>query len=531
MTPERIGKFKILGLLGRGAMGEVFLGQDPYIGRQVAIKLVKDADPAARERLMQEARVIGRFSHPRIVLLLEFDFSGDEPYLAMEYLPGASLEAWAKQTRSLDERLVIAEDLLSALEYAHGQGVLHRDVKPGNVQVLPDGRAKLMDFGIARAQATKLTATGQVMGTPNYMAPEILQDAHYSERSDLYSAAVVIYEMLAGSNPFAGKTVASTLTNVLALDPPSLRDLRPEVPAGLADAVMACLRKDPARRPEIATLLKAVHAARAAGSPAAEIAPSVDHRSLETQDIRVIPPPAAAAPVSSPARASHSGWIAAGAVLALGVTAWVATREPTREAPLSELQPSRPPPPTAISSSPLAKPSEEAAPASASPATARKTPLARPARETGESPTPATLAPREPATPAPSPPQSESSPTLAPTATPAPLTAGPTAPPSATVPVAAAPTLTGVSPRSGRRGSTLTLQLHGADLRGDLVPVALQGRRPAAGLRVLKREFVNPGLIKVTLLIDEDTPLGTYTIALRDPAGELTNGVGIEVVL
>jgi serine/threonine protein kinase len=268
MIPEKIGKYTVIELLGRGGMGEVYLGEDPYIGRRVAIKMIKGADPDARDRFLHEARVIGGLAHPAIVSLIDFDFSGDEPFLVMELLKGQGLDKWIRQAHTLREKLVILEDVCQALAFAHENGVLHRDVKPSNVQVLPNGHAKLMDFGIARGGAARLTATGAVMGTPEYMAPEILRDASYSAKSDLYACSVLLYEMFTGENPFAAKTVAATLTNVLTHTPKDLGSVRADIPEALSAAVMRCLEKEPEARPEgFEELLGAGRAALAAPVP------------------------------------------------------------------------------------------------------------------------------------------------------------------------------------------------------------------------------------------------------------------------
>jgi serine/threonine-protein kinase len=215
MLPPTIGKYEVAHRLGEGAMGEVFLARDPFIGRSVAVKLMKTDSAGDRERFLQEARTVGALSHPNIVVLHDFGFHDGRPFLVMEFVPGRNLEDWLREPHTLDEHLKIVEGLCRALLYAHERGVLHRDLKPSNVQVLPEGDCKLMDFGIARTGTGRLTTAHTVLGTPSFIAPEILEEAAYSASADVYSAGVLVYEMLAGVNPFAGKTVASTLHNVL----------------------------------------------------------------------------------------------------------------------------------------------------------------------------------------------------------------------------------------------------------------------------------------------------------------------------
>ena len=268
MPLTSLGKYTVTRPLGQGAMGEVYLAEDHDIGRSVAIKLIRSSSFEDQQRFRSEARIVGAFSHPNIVVLHDFGFHDDRPFLVLEYLPGESLEAWLQRPHPLADSLRIMEGFLSALQYAHQRGVLHRDLKPSNIQVMPDGQCKLMDFGIAQAPTAKLTAAGMVMGTPCYMPPEVLEDARYSTPADVYSAAVVLYEMLAGENPFLGKTLPATLNNVLTLEPLHLAALRSDLPAGLTGGIMACLAKRPEDRPlDVSGLLEAVQAARTQDPP------------------------------------------------------------------------------------------------------------------------------------------------------------------------------------------------------------------------------------------------------------------------
>lgn len=546
MTPEKIGKYRVIEMLGRGGMGEVYLGEDPYIGRRVAIKMIKGADPGARDRFLHEARVIGGLTHPAIVSLIDFDFSGDEPFLVMELLTGKGLDAWIREAHTLREKFIVLQDLCEALAFAHENGVLHRDVKPSNVQVLANGRAKLMDFGIARGGAARLTATGAVMGTPEYMAPEILRDASYSAQSDVYACAVLLYEMFTGENPFAGKTVAATLTSVLTVDPPDLKSIREEIPGGVSTAVMACLRKDPAARPtDFGPLLVAVREALAAPPPIL----------AETRAVPVMPdiaPAPKAISAGSGAGGPRGGRAWGLAAIATAGVLWLVLRPsppppaPARSVAGREPGAATPIPPASEPSEPTATPdSARDRPVVAAPAHAPRAvrtppkPEASPAlRALEEAPTSVGQS-RSDALVVPSP-EGESTPRGAsaeppPQGAPAAVSVpAPTPRPTfqAAVPVKAAiPTVSSVSPRSIRRGSSVVLEVRGDRFRADLGVKILQGRRPAVGIRVVRVEFVSPVLIRVTVLSEAELPLGGYTLLVQDAAGTPLPGLQIEVVL
>ncbi len=511
MLPSQIGKYRILSSLGRGAMGDVYLGEDPHIGRQVAIKVLRQEDPEGRLRFLQEARVVGAFSHPNIVVVHEFGFEGAEPFLAMEFLPGESLESWLRAPRPLADQLRVVRGLAEALEYAHARGVLHRDVKPGNVQVLPDGQCKLMDFGIARAALGKLTATGTVMGTPNYMAPETLSEATYSERSDLYSAAVVFYEMFAGRNPFAAPTVAACLHNVLHVEPEPLARLRPDLPAALAAAVTECLAKDPARRPaSFERLLATVRTLEAGGTAAL---PRL--RPPAPGETRVLPRTVRRGPI---ARRAFIG-LAASLLAAVGGL-WLARWQPAavpQPEPAATLVPlAATPPPAATLPAPQAAPQPTPTPA-------------------GSEPRPAS--PRATPTPAPSAPAATPTPAMVPTAPPATL---PSAAPSATplprpTPVAAAAPAGGLSlaelkPRFVRRGGAVHLELRGSGFGPGLKLLVLHGGRPAAGLRLTGLRVLDASHATATVVADEDVALDSYVVVATDGT-TTSNGLTLEVQL
>jgi hypothetical protein len=248
--------YRILRLLGRGGMGSVYLARDQSLERLVAVKVLaheRSLDESSRERFRREARTAARLTHPNIVPLHAFGEADGMMYLVMGYVPGESLAARLRRDGRLavaDARRIVA-DLADALDHAHRQGVVHRDVKPDNVLIDDEsGRALLADFGIARGLGTggTLTQAGAVIGTPQYMSPEQSAGKELDGRSDLYSLGAVAYTLLAGRPPFEGKDAGSVLAQHLTQDPPALRSLRPDVPDETSAAVMRCLSKDPAAR-------------------------------------------------------------------------------------------------------------------------------------------------------------------------------------------------------------------------------------------------------------------------------------------
>lgn len=256
-TPITIGRFPIIDTLGIGGMGVVYSAKDPDIGRLVAIKVLhSNGDKEALERFKNEARTIGEITHPNIVMLLEYGIDDKKPFLVMEHLAGKSLETWVTESHKIIEHKSILLDLCHALQYAHSKEILHRDLKPGNIQILPTGQAKLLDFGIARSGDTGLTATGFFIGTPQFLAPEILQSTNHSQASDCYSLGLLAYTMLSGRNPFAGKTFEATMTRQLTLIPTLLHELNSKIPVTLSKVIASYLEKNPEKRPQTPELLE-----------------------------------------------------------------------------------------------------------------------------------------------------------------------------------------------------------------------------------------------------------------------------------
>lgn len=226
--PESLGKYRVTAVLGEGAMGVVYKGYDPGIGRVVAIKtirrsLIESAEGAGHlvSRFRNEAQAAGRLQHPGIVAVYDYGDEGDLSYIAMEYVDGSPLNrylAGGDLRFSVDDILSLTTQLLDALEHAHAKGVWHRDIKPANLLLTNDGKLKIADFGIARIESVALTQVTSVVGTPGYMAPEQFIGKNVDRRADLYAAGVLLYQLLVGKPPFQG-TPESLMYRVLNESP------------------------------------------------------------------------------------------------------------------------------------------------------------------------------------------------------------------------------------------------------------------------------------------------------------------------
>ncbi len=254
--PIRIGKYDVLDVLGRGGMGVVYRARDARIGRNVAIKTLTEGFSGNEEmlkRFYQEAGHTGNLRHPNIVIIYDFGDENGLPYIVMEYLDGDPLDQLIREKipLHLSVKLEIIEQVCLALSYAHAQGMIHRDVKPANVIVQQDGLAKLLDFGIARADEDRvdggMTRTGTLVGTPAYMAPERLEGIKFDGRSDIFSVGIVLYQLLTGRLPFDAEYPA-ILSQILQQDPPPLREFVPGYPPELDQVIEKSLAKNPADR-------------------------------------------------------------------------------------------------------------------------------------------------------------------------------------------------------------------------------------------------------------------------------------------
>lgn len=251
MSIQTVGRYEITGELGRGAMGVVYKALDPTIGRTVALKTMRldvhglDAQEMVR-RFQNEARAAGVLNHPNIVTIYD---AGEEDgifYIAMEFIEGTTLHELLAEKRVLptNEVVQITRQICRGLDYAHSNGIVHRDVKPANIMITANGTVKIMDFGIAKTGG-QVTNTGQVLGTPNYMAPEQVKGRPLDGRSDLFSMGVILYEMLTGEKPFVGQNVTTIIYKIVNETPITPRDLDVTVHPGLSAIVTKALAKAP----------------------------------------------------------------------------------------------------------------------------------------------------------------------------------------------------------------------------------------------------------------------------------------------
>jgi Tol biopolymer transport system component len=326
----RLGPYEIVAPVGAGGMGEVYRATDPRLGRQVAVKVLPAefaADPDRLSRFEQEARAAAALNHPHIAAVFDIGTDGAVRYIVQELLEGESLRARlaARHDRPLGEWLPIAVEIASALAAAHQAGVVHRDIKPENVMISPDGRAKVLDFGLAKLvepggagavnanSPTSLgTIAGTVMGTAGYLAPEQAAGLAVDRRADIFSLGCILYEMASGEQPFAGRSGAETIAHILHDEPRPLLELKAQVPAEFQRIVTKCLAKDPAKRYQ--------HA---------------DDLALDLRDLAARPVAPAPLPVQASAtrRAGAARWLwPAIAVLVAGFGAWGWLR-PTPTAP------------------------------------------------------------------------------------------------------------------------------------------------------------------------------------------------------
>jgi serine/threonine-protein kinase len=257
LAKPTLGRYEVMKELGKGAMGVVYLGKDPKINREVAIKTLRfedEFDPqdmkAMKERFFREAESAGRLVHPNIVTIYDAGDDGDISYIAMELLSGCDLKDYTAKDKLLpvNETLEIIAKVADALDYAHSQNVVHRDIKPANIMKLKDGKIKVTDFGIARITSQSKTATGTVMGTPSYMSPEQLAGSKVDGRADLFSLGVTLYELLTGEKPFTGETVATLMYRIANAPHPPIEQARAGLPPGCREIIDHALEKDPNKR-------------------------------------------------------------------------------------------------------------------------------------------------------------------------------------------------------------------------------------------------------------------------------------------
>src|ERR1039457_1348600 len=258
MIGATVTHYRIVSKLGEGGLGVVYEAEDLTLGRRVALKFCSSGrdDARLRANLLKEARAASSLSHPNIAHIYEFvENTGGDPFIVMELVSGASLRRILKERRlNVEETLEMATGVVSALAEAHRHGVIHRDIKPGNIQITSTGEVKVLEFGIALtaaqpAAAAATTGTASLTfvgfaGTPLYMSPEQVSGEPLDARSDLFSLGVVLYECLAGKSPFAADTTTSVLSRVLTWEPPPPSRLNPQSPAHLDRIILKLVAKD-----------------------------------------------------------------------------------------------------------------------------------------------------------------------------------------------------------------------------------------------------------------------------------------------
>jgi serine/threonine protein kinase len=274
----RVGGYRVLRQLGAGGMGLVFQAEDVALLRPVALKVMRPRlarDAQARERFVREAQAAAKIKSDHVVTIYQVGEDRGTPFLAMEFLPGEPMDKWLRRGRrpNVPQLLRLAREMALGLAAAHERGLIHRDVKPGNVWLeAPTGRVKLLDFGLARPvkQDTHLTQSGVIVGTPAYMAPEQARGQQVDHRADLFSLGCVLYQLCTGRLPFTGENVMGVLMALATDTPRPVREWNPDIPERLADLVARLLAKAPDERPasarEVVALVQAIERERTAPS-------------------------------------------------------------------------------------------------------------------------------------------------------------------------------------------------------------------------------------------------------------------------
>jgi len=245
---KEVGRYQIGRKLGQGGAGVVYLGEDPYIKRKVAVKISQPSSDSSRQSFFVEAQSTGRLSHPSIVGIFDAGVYNDYCYIAMEYVDGVTLQNHCFKDKVLPviKTIEIIFNVCQALDYAQKQGVIHRDIKPSNIMLGADGMPKITDFGIA--QVTDKTMEMGIWGTPSYMSPEQLKDGELTENHDVFSLGCVLYEMLTGEKAFPGENHFTIMYKITNEDPVSMRKLRPDLPPILEEITLKAMAKDPEKR-------------------------------------------------------------------------------------------------------------------------------------------------------------------------------------------------------------------------------------------------------------------------------------------
>ena len=249
------GRYQIVKELGKGSMGVVYQAHDPNLDLLVALKVLRHDRITSEDfvrRFLAEAKVLGRLDHPNLVRVYNVDEDGGTVYIAMEFIEGESLNEISQRRKFSPEEIVkLGAEIAEALDYAHQKGIIHRDIKPGNILIRPDGRIKITDFGIAHIEdplASLKTQAGEILGTPAYMSPEQIMSQPVDGRSDLFSLGIILYELSTGGRPFGGENLAAIFNAITQTNPTDPAKMNPILPKGLSQVIMKCLRKTPDER-------------------------------------------------------------------------------------------------------------------------------------------------------------------------------------------------------------------------------------------------------------------------------------------
>ena len=258
---RRLGKYELHTLIGEGAMGIVWKAYDTVLRRYVALKLLSShfgKTKEMQERFLREARAAGAIQHPNIVTVYDLGDAEGQLFIAMELVEGRDLSdiITLREPMALERKLDLIIELLDGLHFAHQRGIIHRDVKPSNVRIVPDGRVKIMDFGIARLQSADASGSGAIVGTPTYMAPEQITNGAITPATDVFAVGCTLYELLSFHKPFEGESVHGVLYQVLTTEPKALRTVAPSIPAALERVVGKAMNKLPHERYETAAQMQ-----------------------------------------------------------------------------------------------------------------------------------------------------------------------------------------------------------------------------------------------------------------------------------
>lgn len=316
MPTESFGKYVITQTVGKGGMAEVYQGVHPELNRRVAIKVIHphlSDEETLGERFRREANLIASLRHPHIIHLYDFDVSGSQLYMVMEYLDGGTLKDRLKELRlrgeimSLPEAGRFLDPLAAALDYAHARGAIHRDIKPANILFTREGEPVITDFGIVKllGENTQMSLTGGLVGTPSYISPEQAAGGQIGRHSDIYSLAIVVYEMVAGRVPFQGDSITAVLIQQINDPPPAPSSINPKIPPTVEAVILKALAKDPTKRYATAGDFARAFQAAIASQPSAVPPPPVRHDDATL--ITMTGRPSLAKPPDNATLVTHSG--------------------------------------------------------------------------------------------------------------------------------------------------------------------------------------------------------------------------------